>query len=102
MQRKRLNFFFSYKRSFFFNKCLFNLKRDGKTRNKKERKKKSGCLWHWVGGGKGGRTRNRSWEAKSRGRKSPGRVILMVEFIGELHLNGFYSSSNSWWSPLFL
>ena len=40
MQRKRLYFFFSYKRSFFFNKCLFNLKSDGKTRNKKERKKK--------------------------------------------------------------
>ena len=28
-------FFFSYKRSFFFNKCLFNLKSDSKTRKKK-------------------------------------------------------------------
>ena len=33
-------FFFRINIAFFFNKCLFNLKSDGKTRNKKERKKK--------------------------------------------------------------
>src|SRR6478735_1717546 len=71
-------------------------------KEQKGKEKKSGCLWHWVDGGKGGRTRNRSRKTKSRGRKSPGRKISIIKFVGELHLNVFYYSSNSWWSPLFL
>lgn len=39
-------------------------------KEQKGKEKKSGCLWHWVDGGKGGRTRNRSWKAKSREEKA--------------------------------